>query len=228
MNNGFNNDERAPRREVSLIPASAMTPGERMRQAPRASRQEDVPVGVMQGDLDLLQETINSQRQEINALTARQLYTTTRSGLTPSGSPYEVAMSLEGLTERRRDGSLNPLIAQFHAVTEVRGLDGDDAWCASFINWCLLMGGKEHLMTFSPRARSFTELPEFTTDLRNMYEGDIVVFSRGSNPALGHVAFSTTPLPLDNTIDVLGGNQDNMVCVKPYPGDRLLGYIPVS
>lgn len=225
---GFNDNERAPRREVSLIPASAMTPGERMRQAPRGgvpSLQQEIRDLIRQREA--LADTLVVERQADNP-------TTPRSGLTPSGSPYEVAMSLEGLTERRRDGSLNPLIAQFHAVTEIRGLDGDDAWCASFMNWCLLMGGNEHLMTFSPRARSFTTLPEFRPlsngdiSADTLMIGDILVFSRGKNPALGHVAFNAQHSWNGPTYDCLGGNQDNKVCVKPYPGDRLLGYIPVS
>ena len=222
---GFNSDERA--REVSLIPESAMTPGERMRHAPRVSQQEDAPIGMMSSELILLQDTISSQRKEINALTALQQGTTPRSGLTPSGSPYEIAMSLEGLTERRRDGTLNPLIEQFHAATFFTEGDGDDAWCSSFMNWCCMMAGYTDYDTDSPRARSWTQHPKYTTDTRNLYEGDIVVFSRGKNPALGHVAFATTSYPLGNTIDVLGGNQNNMVCVKPYPLDRLLGYIPL-
>jgi len=195
-------------------------PGDRMRREKERLATPDL-------DIDRVAERLHAMMMANAQPRVKDNVVVARSGLTPSGTPYEVAMSLEGLTERRRDGSLNPLIEQFHQATFFTEGTGDDAWCSSFMNWCCMMAGYTEYDTDSPRARSWTKHPKFTEDTRNLHEGDIVVFSRGKNTALGHVAFATTPMPHGNTIDVLGGNQSNMVCVKPYPIDRLLGYIPV-
>jgi hypothetical protein len=47
----------------------------------------------------------------------------------------------------------------------------------------------------------------------------VCVFSRPPNPGNGHVAFFISREK--NWIHVLSGNQNNMVCVKPYAADRL-------
>jgi len=208
--------------EVSLIPDSAMTPGERMMQ-------ERERVSARNLDIDLVAHQVHALMMANTQPRIKDNVVAKRSGLTLDGTPYMIASALRGLTERRPDGTLNPIIEQFHGATFFKEGDGDDAWCASFMNWCLRQAGRNDLVTDSPRARSFTELPQFIDGgYDGMTEGDIVVFTRGKNPEKGHVAFSTVnDYEVYEYIDVLGGNQDDSVCVKPYASERVLGYIPL-
>jgi hypothetical protein len=57
--------------------------------------------------------------------------------------------------------------------------------------------------------------------------GDIVVFWREKKDSWkGHVGFYINET--NTHINVLGGNQNNMVCIKPYPKSRLLQYIKLG
>jgi uncharacterized protein (TIGR02594 family) len=53
-------------------------------------------------------------------------------------------------------------------------------------------------------------------------EGDLVILSRGTSS--GHVGFFVRKSKEKDFIIVYGGNQDNMVCEKPYHVNRVLGY----
>jgi uncharacterized protein (TIGR02594 family) len=94
----------------------------------------------------------------------------------------------------------------------------ETAWCSAFVNWIMKESGLEYSKKLN--ARSWInmgcepEKPEY---------GDIVVFWRESKDSWkGHVALYVNHD--DDYIYVLGGNQGNMVCTKPYPKDRLLTY----
>jgi len=198
------------------------TPGSRMRQ------EKERLISSPEVDVDLVAHRVHALMMANAQPRIKDNVVAKRSGLTLDGTPYMIASALRGLTERRPDGTLNPIIEQFHGATFFKEGDGDDAWCASFMNWCLREGGRDDLMTDSPRARSFTELPQFIEGYVGMTEGDIMVFTRGKNPAKGHVAFSTVDgYEVYEYIDVLGGNQNDSVCVKPYASERILGYIPL-
>jgi len=210
MNNNDRGEHVSPHTVVSwtVEPATKVvehdTPGARMRAAkvtttPSADADKvlarSIEKDALIGEMTTVIRRLRAQRQALadSIVADRQANksVTPRSGLTPTGSPYEIASALRGLTERRPDGTLNPLIEQFHGATFFTEGDGDDAWCASFMNWCLREAGMDELMTDSPRARSFAKLPWFIEGTQGLVEGDIVVFTRGKNPAKGHVAFST-------------------------------------
>ncbi len=95
---------------------------------------------------------------------------------------------------------------------------GDEtAWCAAFVGACLERAGVSS--TRSLRARSYLE---WGTPTDTPAAGAIVVLSRGSDPALGHVGFlvgMTTTHVL-----VLGGNQSNAVTVTPFDRGLVLGF----
>ena len=214
---GFNSDERA--REVSLIPESAMTPGERMR------REKDRVISSPDLDVDLVAHRVHALMMANAPATAPQQATTPRLGVTPGLTPYDTALLLYGLREDTPDGTLNPMIEQFHDATWFTQGDGDDSWCASFVNWVLQQHGIEG--TSSPRARSFLDWGKGGIGAEHSFQqGDIAVFSRGPNPAKGHVGFIHR-VNVD-TITVLGGNQNNMVCFKEYATSRLLSIRTVT
>ena len=90
-------------------------------------------------------------------------------------------------------------------------------WCAAFTN--AILGEAGYPTTGSFMARSFLKWGKKVTSPKM---GDIVVFSRGRPPS-GHVAFYMRNYDR-NHIVVLGGNQNDEVCLKVYRKNRILGY----
>jgi len=128
--------------------------------------------------------------------------------------PVTVAMRYIDVDETDGRGALKAMFAQS------LGKDVDPAltpWCAAFANAVIQStGGKG---TGSLGARSFLD---WGTPTDNPKKGDIVVFSRGSDPNKGHVGFFVGMDENGNYL-VLGGNQGNKVGVGTYPASRFLG-----
>lgn len=124
-------------------------------------------------------------------------------------------------TRETVNGKNNPRIHDYFQATGFKAGEASDAWCSAFANWCMKQAGIKG--TNSAAAQSWlrwgVELP-----LTEPRPGCIVVFSRPTptNPNSGHVAFYVRSTR--GYIHVLGGNQNNRVCVRPYPSSRLLGY----
>lgn len=96
--------------------------------------------------------------------------------------------------------------------------DDETAWCAAFVNWCLLRAGLPH--TGKLNARSFIK---YGTEATKPVIGDIVVLWRISPASsYGHVGFYITENK--HNIFILGGNQSNMVNVQAFPKSQLLTY----
>lgn len=90
-------------------------------------------------------------------------------------------------------------------------------WCAAFVALILSKAGYPYI--HSLMAKDYLKYGHVTD---SPHYGDIVVFNRGNDPALGHVAFFVR-FEGKNVI-VLGGNQDNTVKYKAYPISRVVGY----
>ena len=97
--------------------------------------------------------------------------------------------------------------------------DDETPWCAAFANWVCLKAMVED--TKKLNARSFLDIGT-PVELKDAEPGDVVIFWRGSKTsAQGHVAFYVDQ---DATrVCVVGGNQDNSVCLGMYGKDRILG-----
>lgn len=93
----------------------------------------------------------------------------------------------------------------------------ETAWCAAFVGACLERAGLR--CTRSLMARSYLSWGDDAAERENVL-GAVAVFSRGSNPAHGHVGFYLGGNR--DTVWVLGGNQSNSVRVSAYPRARLL------
>jgi uncharacterized protein (TIGR02594 family) len=119
--------------------------------------------------------------------------------------------------ERERPGSAeNPrIVALFRDAGHASVTKDETAWCAAFCGACLERAGIRS--TRSLMARSYLEWGA-RLDVPRM--GAIAVFSRGSDPALGHVGFYLGEAGSD--VVLLGGNQGNAVSVTRYPKSRLL------
>lgn len=108
----------------------------------------------------------------------------------------------------------NPRIIEYHKATTLRANNDEIAWCSSFVNWVMQTAGFP--TTRSAAARSWVRYG-VKSELR---PGAIVVLSRGSNPAFGHVGFVDR---FDASyVWVLGGNQGNRVSIARYPLLRLV------
>ncbi len=93
-------------------------------------------------------------------------------------------------------------------------------WCAAFVNLCERQAG--HKGTGLVSARSFLnygiDVPEEKAE-----EGDIVIFSRGNSSWQGHVTYFVRWNDDEGTVECLGGNQSDKVCIAAYPQDHILG-----
>lgn len=114
----------------------------------------------------------------------------------------------------------NPEIVQMFAdVGHSWVKDDETAWCAAFNGAMLERAGLPS--TRKLNARSYLDWGK-PVDLADAQPGDIVVFSRGDpNGWQGHVGFFVRNA--GTHIEVLGGNQSNIVSVARYPKSRLLG-----
>ena len=111
----------------------------------------------------------------------------------------------------------NTRVVRYYADVGHPQVDNDEvAWCAAFLGACLERSGFRS--TRSLMARSYLGWGEPAADPRY---GAIAVFSRGSDPRLGHVGFLVGETAAD--IILLGGNQGDTVSVQAFPRARLLG-----
>ena len=132
-------------------------------------------------------------------------------------TPYEIAQSLIGLKEDADYNDSNPEITKMFKYVGY-DLDDDTPWCKMFVDYCIKKSGCETVGDLT--ARSGLKYGEFIT-LPEL--GDLVIFWRESkNSYKGHIGFYAGEV--SGSIRVLGGNQNNKVCYKYYPVERLLGY----
>lgn len=113
----------------------------------------------------------------------------------------------------------NDRIVQYATDLGWEWIDGDETpWCSIFINWLAMKAGYER--SNSAAARSWLKVGE---KVDNPEKGDLVVFKRGNSSWKGHVAIYINEGAI--YINVLGGNQNNQVNIKPYRKSSVLGFI---
>lgn len=116
----------------------------------------------------------------------------------------------------RSGASDNPRIVALFRDAGHGDVERDEvAWCAAFCGACLERAGLAS--TRSLMARSYLEWGDAIAEPR---AGAVAVFSRGTNPAEGHVGFWLGET--DDSVVLLGGNQGNAVSVARYAKSRLL------
>lgn len=112
----------------------------------------------------------------------------------------------------------NPEVEKYFNATSLKGSKDAVAWCSAFVNWCFMQASQTG--TGKANARSWLDWGNsvITPEL-----GDIVVLWRNSKiGAKGHVGFFIRATA--NHAYILGGNQNNKVCIERYPLSRVLGY----
>ena len=109
----------------------------------------------------------------------------------------------------------HPFIQWCHSLCHLGMHQPDEVpWCSSFVNavaWMLTLP-----RSGSAAARSWLAVGLPVESLPQAVVGfDVVVFKRGTNPALGHVGFYGGHT--DTQVFCLGGNQGNAVSLAAFP-----------
>jgi uncharacterized protein (TIGR02594 family) len=132
------------------------------------------------------------------------------------------ALKEYGVEELTATGEHNPRILEyFKEATHEWVKDDELAWCSAFINAMALRNNLE--MTFKLNARSWLEVGK---EVEVPRPGDLVVFwRRGRNSPWGHVGIYINHDEDGIHINVLGGNQGNMVNISGYNKQRKIAYI---
>lgn len=96
--------------------------------------------------------------------------------------------------------------------------DDETPWCGGFVGGVFAECGLEkHIPKLFPRAREWANVG---TKLSEPAYGCVVVFSREGG---GHVGFCVG-VDKNNNLLILGGNQGNTVCIKPFTRRRVIAY----
>jgi len=116
----------------------------------------------------------------------------------------------------------NPLIKECYAAVDGLGDpelidDGDKPWCSCYVNKKVQNGGGRG--TRSAAARSWLQWGKI---LEEPEIGCIAVKKRWRSNWMGHVGFVYEIGP--TYIVLLGGNQDNRVCLQRYPRKEFIGF----
>ena len=130
----------------------------------------------------------------------------------------EIALSQVGVKEIPGAEHCPDVLKYFHQCGFTGIRDDETAWCAAYVNWCAHMAGYQGSGALDARS-----LLKIGTPVEVPLLGDIAVFWRESPESWkGHVGFPIGKIT--DEVPLLGGNQNNQVCIKPYPEERVLGY----
>ena len=137
--------------------------------------------------------------------------------LPPSGTDADRWMDIARAEVGQKEvagGGNNPRIEEYHSAAG--GSEPDSVpWCSSFVNWVMKEAGIDR--TKRKNARSWAT---WGRGINTFQPGCVVVLSRGSNPALGHVGFYVGHE--NGLIRLLGGNQSDAVNIASYDPARLV------
>ena len=131
----------------------------------------------------------------------------------------EIALSQYGIKEIPGEEHNPEILKYFDEIGHAWIDDDETAWCSAYVNWVVQKAGYENSGKLN--ARSWLDVGKtISTDPAQL--GDIVIFWRVKpNSWQGHVGFYINEDAYNYYI--LGGNQSNKVCIKPYDKGRLLG-----
>ncbi len=136
-----------------------------------------------------------------------------------------IALGEYGITELKGSHNHHPRILEYFKVSKHKWVKTDEtAWCSAFANWVAIQAGC--LYSGALNARSWLKVGQ---SVRTPKLGDVVVFWRESKTSWkGHVGFYIGMSDDKQYIYCLGGNQNNQVCIKPYPVSQLLGFRDIN
>ena len=131
---------------------------------------------------------------------------------------YRVAARFMGTKELAGATHSPQIMAMLHL--DANWPSGDEVpWCSAFCNYIAWLLDVPRSRSLAARSWLAVGTP---VPLDEAVQGrDVVIFSRGNNPAEGHVAFFGELR--DDHVFVLGGNQSDAVTVTSYPRSRVVG-----
>lgn len=131
-----------------------------------------------------------------------------------------IAASNYGLHDIAGDSSNAEVLRFFTETNHIDIVDDETSWCSSYLCWCaqnVKLEGSASLL-----ARSWLDIG---IPVEQPKTGDVVIFWREKEKSWqGHVSIFINEDPETHQVYCLGGNQDDKVCVKPYPSEQVLGY----
>ncbi|MBA8881743.1 TIGR02594 family protein [Phyllobacterium myrsinacearum] len=138
-----------------------------------------------------------------------------------SSGPTWIDIAARYIGEREIKGPKhNSKILEWWEKMKAPYRDDETAWCGAFVGGVLVEAG----LPAYPKGAGARNWLEYGTPLSQPAVGCIVVFWRGSKSGWsGHVGFVVGKDQAGNLM-VLGGNQGDMVSIKPFGKDRILGY----
>lgn len=135
----------------------------------------------------------------------------------PEPKWLEIAREEIGVLENSGDEH-NERILEYHSTTLLKSSEDEVPWCSSFVCWVMQEAG--YTTTQSAAARSWLGWGE---GLMAPKAGAVTVLWREDPKSWkGHVGFYVAHD--DRSIFLLGGNQNDRVCIKGYPIGNVLGY----
>jgi uncharacterized protein (TIGR02594 family) len=130
----------------------------------------------------------------------------------------KIALHELGQHERAGKRHNNPRIMSYLRVVGFSSWD-ETPWCSAFANWCMLRAG----LPGSGRATARSWLGwGMGLGVTGPRFGCVTVLRRTGNPTRGHVGFWVGAR--SGQVLLLGGNQNDSVCVVGYPLTHVLGY----
>ena len=130
----------------------------------------------------------------------------------------QIALSQYGIKEIQGPERNNPEIMKYFEGLGDWVKTDETAWCSAYCNWVAIEAGRK--FSGELHARSWLNVGEA---IFNPKIGDVVVLWRvAKEDWRGHVGFFIRED--EQHFWILGGNQSNQVCIKPYDKTRLLGF----
>ncbi len=134
------------------------------------------------------------------------------------GEPYWISRARREVGVAEVDGPIsNPRIIEYNSFTKLKATDDSIPWCSSFMCWVFENEGVETLK--SAAAISWLD---WGVSIKKPILGCVVIIKREGSPTAAHVALYVGETP--GHLELLGGNQNNRVCVQPYKTPLVLGY----
>lgn len=125
--------------------------------------------------------------------------------------PAWLAIALVEYGTKEIRGGENKRILEYHSATTLKATEDEVPWCSSFVCWCLEQAG--YASTKSAAAKSYVNYGgEGDYSL-----GDIVVLSRTGGNHVGFCIRRTL-----SSLQLLGGNQGDRVCITEYNASRII------
>jgi uncharacterized protein (TIGR02594 family) len=134
-------------------------------------------------------------------------------------TPYQIAERFVGL-EEVPGAKDNPFVLGMLQLDDLWPEHDEVPWCSAFVNWVFWLLRLPRSKRLS--ARSWLQVGEAIPLEEASVGHDIVVLWRGDKDGPnGHVGFFSGRN--GDKVALLGGNQDDSVCVQEYPVSRVLG-----